>query len=141
MSPVWGPKPALLFGDAAPEIGCYPAPLVCKGSHPVYFHSATLGYTVEVRYDASAWSNMLVSNTTHLCSNTPCAENMQLLDLRCMIRSTFKAEVARVREAWRVHYNMSALPQTHVCARDLALMFRWVCDSFGDPTTTGRARV
>lgn len=136
------PRPSLLFGAVEAKPGEYPPPLVGSrgGGAPSYHdeHNETLGYTFRTRPNARDFANTLVTNAKNYLASSPCEENQLLLDWRLAMAADFDNEIANIRRMWQAHYNKQNdnPPPLTVCARDITLIFRWLCDCYGETDTS-----
>lgn len=136
------PKPALLFGIVEPKQGQYPPPPINKkgSSGPRYRdeYNETLGYVFRTRPNACDFANTLVTNAKNQFDLKPCEKNQLLLDWRRAMAADFANEIANIRRLWQAKYNKlnDAPPSFKTCARDITLIFRWLCDCYGETETS-----
>ena len=136
------PKPALLYGAVHPPAGEYPPALIvrssCSGKKVHSEFNETLGYDIEVRANARDWGNNLMNESIRKIRKHMSMEAKQRKAWHTKMRHLFEQEVDRVMTAWRVFYGMDENPSQVEIARDLTLMWRWIVDTHGDSTGTGK---
>ena len=139
------PKPALLYGGPQPAPGEWPAPVMKKKNGGSWaFHDEQcdeLGYEIRVRANAKDWGRNLLADSKVKVDKHHSLEAKQEHAWRRKLMNTFHQEIERIIEAWQVHYNMDEedVPPIAVIARDITLMWRWLVDTYGETTTTGKA--
>jgi len=129
------PRPARFFGGQKPAADRYPFPRFMPENAPLckqcfVLFSAELGYEVCVTRNVGTWIGRLRINKRGETSGQRCAMSAGEIVKRCTIYNEYMRQRAALIQDWQAHYGMHTRPTALEMAGDLALLIRWLFDSY-----------
>ena len=123
-------QPRTRFGGDAPR-GQYPSAPFKGYHHFLDVYDPTLGYTVRVRPSAVNWMK-------NIATQAP-ADRWLAADAEWCndARADYEHWLSVLMNEWRLHYNVGYFPDKISMVVDIALLVRWVLDSYNIDSAIG----